>query len=387
MRTYGRAVVAGMLAVATTLAGAQSKDVNLPDTLAITGYGTGAASYVQMVSIGNLLRNEYGVSVRVLPGDTDIARMTPLRDGRVSLCGCGIAKYFAYEGVGVFATPDWGPQDLRKITASTSEFGMVLAVAADTGVKTPADLRGKRVTFVRGADALNISTEAYLAFGGLTWDDVEKVVFPGYGSAFEGVLAGRADTVFTTTISPYSQQLASSRRGAVWPKLDPEDTEGWARMRAVAPYFVPHEATEVVGDGYGAHNPWIGSTYPYPIIVGNSDLDEDIAYALIKITVEHIDQLKGAAPGNSGYALERLTMKGTIPFYDSVIEYFQEVGHWTEDMQAHQDYLKQRGQIIRGAWASFMESKPPADAQQFRTAWYAARVEALEGAGMDPIFR
>ena len=36
-------------------------------------------------------------------------------------------------------------------------------------------LKGMRVAWVKGSPALNVNNQAYLAFGGLTWDDVEKV--------------------------------------------------------------------------------------------------------------------------------------------------------------------------------------------------------------------
>ena len=53
----------------------------------------------------------------------------------------------------------------------------------DIGVKTYADLRGKRVASVKGAPALNHNTYAFLRFGGLEWSDVEPVVFGGYGAS------------------------------------------------------------------------------------------------------------------------------------------------------------------------------------------------------------
>ena len=37
-----------------------------------------------------------------------------------------------------------------------------------------ADLKGMRVAWVKGAPALNVNNEAYLAYGGLTWDDVKN---------------------------------------------------------------------------------------------------------------------------------------------------------------------------------------------------------------------
>lgn len=361
-------------------------NVELPNTLAMTAYGTGSAGYSQMVSIGNLLQNEYGTSVRILPGENDVSRMTPLKTGRVPLCACGIASYYGSEGVLMFADENWGPQPIRVITTSIASFGLGIAVAGDIGVESPEDLRGKRVSWIRGDDALNLGTEAYLAFGGLTWDDVEKVEFPGYGRAFEGIIADQTDTGFTVSVAPPPQQLAASPRGIVWPKLDPADKEGWARLQKVAPYFQPHTVTSAAGD-YDKDKPWVGASYPYPILVANASTDDELAKSLIRVFIEDYDKYKDAAPGNAGYRLDNQNMQWVIPFHDAVVEYYKEIGHWTDEMQAHQDRLVERQRILKETWDSYAASNPPSDEDAFGKGWMAARAKALEAAGMNPVFR
>ncbi|MGO3156808.1 MAG: TAXI family TRAP transporter solute-binding subunit, partial [Halomonadaceae bacterium] len=342
------------------------------------------SGYAQAVAIGNMLQNKYASSVRILPGDNDVSRMTPLKQGRVDLCACGIASYYGAEGVMMFADRDWGPQPLRVITTSTASFGLSLAVAGDLDVKTPADLAGKRIAYIRGDDALNKGTEAYLAFGGLTWDDVERVDYPGYGRSFDGIIAGDVDASFTTTVTPPAQQLASSPRGISWPVLDPEDEAGWERMTAVAPYFRPHEVTAGAG-GVSADNPVPSASYPYPIVVANQDLDDSVAYGLIKAMQENFDDYKDNAPGAVGYALEEQDLEWVVPLHDAVVEYYKEVDVWSDEMQAHQDKLVERQDVLLSAWDSFMQDAPD-DEEAFTAAWMQARATALSDAGFEPIF-
>ncbi|MBW7471213.1 TAXI family TRAP transporter solute-binding subunit [Marinobacter sp. M216] len=386
MHKINKSLLVGVLSAAPLFAHS-AENVELPGTLAMTAYGTGSAGYTQMVSIGNLLKNEYDTSVRILPGENDVSRMTPLRMGRVPLCACGIASYYGSEGVLLFADPDWGPQPIRLISTSTASFGLGVAVAGDTNVKTPADLKGKRVAYIRGDDALNVGTEAFLAFGGLTWDDVERVEFPGYGRAFEGIVANQVDAAFTMSVAPPAQQLAASPRGIVWPELDPADKEGWKRLQNVAPYFQPHKATSAAGEAYGKDSPWIGASYPYPILVGNKSLDDKTASSLIRVLIEDHDKYKDAAPGNAGYALENQNMQWVIPYHDAVVEYYKEIGHWTDAMQAHQDKLIKRQEILQTTWKSFLDSNPPEDEDAFRSSWMKVRAEALQAEGMAPVFR
>lgn len=81
MHKINKSLLVGVLSAAPLFAHS-AENVELPSTLAMTAYGTGSAGYTQMVSIGNLLQNEYGTSVRILPGENDVSRMTPLRMGR-----------------------------------------------------------------------------------------------------------------------------------------------------------------------------------------------------------------------------------------------------------------------------------------------------------------
>ncbi|WP_416391143.1 TAXI family TRAP transporter solute-binding subunit [Alloalcanivorax xenomutans] len=208
-------ILAGFALAGVTALNPVSADTEspLPSTMAWTSYPTSSTNYAQLLALGNVLKKKFNVSVRVLPGDNDVSRMTPLRTGRVDLCGCGIASYYASEGVLLFADAAWGPQPVRVIRTSIADFGMGLVVAGDLDVKTPADLKGKKVAWVRGAPSLNLGTEAYLAFGGLSWDDVERVEFPGYNRSFDGIIQGLADAAFTMTSAPAPEQVAASPRG------------------------------------------------------------------------------------------------------------------------------------------------------------------------------
>ncbi len=55
--------------------------------------------------------------------------------------------------------------------------------------------------------------------------------------------------------------------------------------------------------------------------------------------------------------------------------------------QARTDALIARQGAIAEAWSVFTAASPPEDQGAFKTAWMAARAKALEGAGLDPIFK
>ncbi|MDP7163900.1 MAG: TAXI family TRAP transporter solute-binding subunit, partial [Alphaproteobacteria bacterium] len=217
--------------------GAQAADVMLPKNLTWTAYGTTASGYAQSVAIGNALKKAYGTTVRVIPGKNDVSRMAPLRDGRADFCACGIAVYFGQEGVFLFASKEWGPQPLRVLATSIGSYNLALGTAKDANIKTMADLKGKRVAWVRAGDALNWNVAASLAFAGLSWADVTKVEVSGFKASVDSIINGQSDAAFMATVTPHAKRLAASPRGLHWPPLPHGDTAGWKRMSAVHPVY------------------------------------------------------------------------------------------------------------------------------------------------------
>ena len=185
-------------------------DVKLGRTMAWSAYNLGTTGYNQAVAIGKVMKDHYNVNLRVVPGKNDVSRLLPLTKKRVQFSANGIATYFAQEGVFQFGEAKWGPLPLRIVMMSYGETNQALGVAADLGIKTYADLRGKRVPYVRGAPALNVPTTAFLACGGLTWDDVKRVDFPGYAAMWTGAVNGQVDAAYANTVSGPTRKLEGS---------------------------------------------------------------------------------------------------------------------------------------------------------------------------------
>ena len=380
-RSYCAVIAAAALG---TSSAALAAGDTLPKQLAWTAYGTTSSGYAQSVAIGNMLKNRYGTALRVLPGKNDVSRMTPLKDGKADMCACGIASYFGSEGVMLFAKKGWGPQPIRVIRTSMGSFGLGLATAKDANVKRMADLKGKRVAWVRGGDALNVNAGANLAFGGLTWDDVVKVEFPGFKQSWEGLINDQVDAAFASTVTPLAKRLAASPRGIYWPPLPHDDEEAWSRFLKAAPYFVKHNVT--VGAGISKEQPWEGAGYSYPILVANASYDENVVYALTKAMTEGYDDYKDGAPGAKGWSTSAQNFKWVIPFHDGAVAYYKELGVWDVGMQSHNDMLVERQEILARAWKDFLAGHSGDDDAAFKAAWMKARASALTSAGMDPVF-
>ena len=136
--------------VASSNSFSQTGQSPFPRQMAWTAYNLGSTGYNQAVAIGAMLREKFGVTLRVIPGQNDVSRLLPLKTGRVDFTVNGVSTYFAQEGMFQFANDQWGPQPVRLLMTSNGLSNQTVGVAADIGVEEIADLRGRRIPYVRG---------------------------------------------------------------------------------------------------------------------------------------------------------------------------------------------------------------------------------------------
>ncbi|MBY8974524.1 TAXI family TRAP transporter solute-binding subunit [Rhodobacteraceae bacterium NNCM2] len=379
-RLIQSALVGGLVLGAAGAAGAA--DAELPKQLAWTAYGTGSAGYNQSVAIGAALQDAYGTNLRVLPGKNDVSRTQPLRQGKVQFSATGVGgSFMAQEGVFEFGTEGWGPQPIRVLMANSGgATNLSVGVAGDLGIKEYADLKGKRVAWVKGAPALNVNSTAYLAYAGLTWDDVEKVEFGGFGASWKGLAEGQVDAAFASTNSGKAYEAAAGPRGLFWPPIDPNNAEGLKRMTDIAPFFVPNKAT--VGATIDGTDGYQGAAYAYPVLTAMADSDADLAYNMTKAMYDTFDAYDGKAPGIGGWALKNQEFEWVVPYHDGAIRYYKEIGVWTDEAQAHNDNLIARQEALAKAWEELKATNP----DDWQSAWEAKRREALEAGGFTVVF-
>ncbi|MGI9411026.1 MAG: TAXI family TRAP transporter solute-binding subunit [Hyphomicrobiaceae bacterium] len=385
----GKLAIASGLAVALTAGAAAAGEVKLPKQISWTAYGTTSSGYAQSVGIGQMLKKNYDTGLRIIPGKNDVSRMVPLRSDQTPLCACGIAAYMAAEGSHMFGTKKWGPMRLYNLFNNIGDNGYQLVAAGDAGIKKPSDLKGKRVTWVKGAPALNINAAAHLAWGGLTWDDVTKVVVPGWKQSAEAVINGQADATYGSTVSGAYNKLAASPRGLFWTAFPHDNKDAWARAQKVAPWWSP-TMVKVAIDGEKnttGKKPYPGNVQPYPIFVSTPKGSDDLAYGLTKAVMDRYEEIKDSGPSMSGYQITRQNLQWVFPYHPGAIKYFKEKGKWTAAEDAHNKKMLQRQDILAGAWKAYSSANKDKDDAAFNKGWQAARAGALEKAGMDVPFK
>ena len=279
-----------------------------------------------------------------------------------------------------FGKTIWGPQSVRAVLLNNFNQILTVVAARDSGIKTPADLTGKRVVWVIVAPSVNAAVTGIIAFGGLTWSDIEKVGFGGFGASMDGVVGNRVDAAFTSSISGKAYEVAKSPRGMVYLEMPKSDTEGWKRLQAAAPYMIPAIGTE--GADLSPEKPAESASYPYPVLMTNASTEASLVNKMLMALDETFDQYKDAAPGNAGWALDRQNLTWVIPYHDGAIAFFKSKGKSTEADQKNNDLLIKRQDILANAWKE-VKARTHANEQAFEADWMKTRADALAGAGMD----
>jgi len=349
----------------------------LPKEFAVTSYGTSGSAYAASVAIGNAFAEE-GYSMRVMPAKNDVSRLTPLRVKQVSFTTTGVGVYQAQEGVLDFGKSPWGPQKVRLVMMGWGDSNTALAATAkDAGIEHASDLRGKRVSWVVGAPSLNQSMSGWLAYGGLTWDDVVKVTSPGWGASIQGLIDGNIDAAIAASDSSKLFQLEGSPRGLHFFPAPHSETENWARLNENAPWFVPHTAT--AGVGLSEENSLEGATFGYPILATYDWESEEAVYDLTKLLHQKYDAYKDGHSSAAGFAMDKQVFDWIIPYHEGAVKYFKEIGVWSDEYEAHNAKLLERQAVLEEAWGK-------SGATSSYETWMSERATALQSAGFAPIW-
>ena len=325
----------------------------LPRSMVWSAYDVGSSGYTQAAGIADALMSEYGTRIRIVPSGTSIGRLLPMKTGRVTYGFLGNESFFATEAIYDFASREWGPQNLRTVMAAPAAFG--LAVAADSGIETFADLRGKRLSRITANPSINVKVDAMMAFEGLTPDDLEIVEVPSYGASIRAIIEGRSDAAGGVPPSSLFRELEASPRGIRWLDLPASNTEGWARLLGVASFFEPIEVTS--GPGLSDDTPAELIGYRYPLITVYADASADEIYNFVKATHEQFEEFQGAHPRMFAWAPDIAGVPpADAPFHEGAIRYFREIGVWTDEHDAWNAARMARMEAVQAAWEEANEA-------------------------------
>jgi uncharacterized protein len=372
----GAAIGAGML---PETAVAQAKTLpGLPSTMIWSVYDVGASGYVEASAVADALGKVYGTRVRLQPSGTSIGRIQPLKERRVSYGWLATEVFFAAEGLYEYASPTWGPQDLRCLLGRVNALSVV--TTKTSGIKTFQDMKGKRYAYAKANTSVNAKVEPILEAAGLSYKDFEIVEFPSYGASLKALVEGKADCAGAAPATVTLRELEASSYGINWIELPASDKDLWAKIQRTIPLASP--LNETFGAGISKENPKAVMGYRYPMITTYADTKDEEVYALTKAIVDNYELYKPASPIMERWEVNKSgAYPMDAPFHDGAIKFLKEKNVWTADHQKWQDGIVKRQSLLRQGWADMMAKDPAAkgaDAAKLLALWTPRRAEILK---------
>jgi TRAP transporter TAXI family solute receptor len=297
---------------------AESKFVTI-GTGGVTGvyYPTGGA----ICRLVNKTRKEHGIRCSVESTGGSIYNLNAIRAGELDM---GVAQsdlqYQAYNGTGHFK--DAGPdKDLRSVFSVHPEPFTVVA-RADAGIKTFADLKGKRVNIGNPGSGQRGTMEELMAAMGWTKDDFKLASELKPDEHSKALCDNKIDAFVYTVGHPAGniQEAAASCDVVV------VDVSGPVVDKLVKdnPYY--RYATIPGGMYRGTDNDvktfGVGATF-----VSSDKVPDETIYYVVKAVFDNFDEFKKLHPAFAVLKQEEMVKDGlSAPLHDGAVKYYKEVG-------------------------------------------------------------
>lgn len=309
----------------------------LPDVINIATNVPGNKTHAIDLKIANGLSEYLGKPVKAIPFSKDRPRLEALMKGEVQWVNIAVAAADqAMKGIAGYSDPGWRPLQFRMMQ-HTVKIPVTMMVRGDSKINSLSELKGKKIGYIPGWPPYTIQAKAFLAFAGISADEVVWVPFPSGTKCIEGVGTGQIDASSGSLITLTVIRLFSSPVSLKFLPAPEDDKEGWKRFAQFISY--PHGVWEY---GICKGKPLdvaIGSYY-YAVLAEHS---EDDVYTLAKALFETYPKYKDFMfPDTTFFSLEEtLKLKNwelaKVAYHAGFIKYAKEKGLWTA---AHEEYQK-----------------------------------------------
>jgi hypothetical protein len=99
-------------------------------------------------------------------------------------------------------------------------------------------------------------------------------------------------------------------------------------------------------------------TFPYPIFVAYASQVNDIVYTVTTAMIAGNDAYKDGAPGASGLAVDKQTLRWVLPIHPAATRAIEEAGKWSTEDEAHNDALLRRQQALGRYLGCLVQDEP-----------------------------
>ncbi len=206
---------------------------------------------------------------------------------------------------------------LRGVTAIYPNYVQIVA-SKESGIKTLADLKGKRLSVGAPKSGTELNARAILAAAGLTYKDLGKVEYLPFAESVELMKNRQLDA----TLQSAGLGVASLRDLATSVDITVVEVPP-ATVEKAGPPFV--KAT-IPANTYGGQTAAVETAAVVNYLVTHQGVSDDLVYQMTKAMYENLGDLAAAHAAGKAIKLENALQGMPIPLHPGAAKYFKEKG-------------------------------------------------------------
>lgn len=286
----------------------------------------GSLMYSTGTAISKVMAQKAGKQFRVAPygGSSTYVPLVDKAELEFGVANSGELT-FAYTASGTFEN---GPKfaNLRMVASLVPTLSGFI-VRADSGMKTVADLKGKRLPteYTAGRIFYYISESNLATVGYSAKQAATQVPVPNFNEAVEALIAGRADTAYVGLNAGVSQKAMATIRGGIRMLTLENTPDAQQKIGAIfpsgriSPVRPAKENIGIVDDPT-----WLFTVDFY--LFTNDKLPNDVAYEVVKTLHANKEELAKVHPAMEEFMPANMAMKTAVPFHPGAAKFYQEKG-------------------------------------------------------------
>lgn len=292
------------------------------DSITIGTASAGSSSNAQGIAFAKFISDDLGISTKATAIGGSDAVVKNLGDNRVQLgVATAVALHAGYNGI----APQKEKIDIRILVAAQRAEPRQLIVRADSGIKTPADLHGKKIIGKRGAiKDIELFMEGIVKAYNLdkskitiveTADTNEATRALKQGTVDAGILPGDLRSGPITEMTEHTAMKFISF---------PED-----KLKIINGNMGPAIDKAIIPKGtYKGQDEDIFTPGLTQTLTSRADLPDDVAYNIVKSILNNQERLEKNVLGGKDWVIKEKFEPNVagVPFHPGVLKYYKEKG-------------------------------------------------------------
>jgi TRAP transporter TAXI family solute receptor len=206
---------------------------------------------------------------------------------------------------------------LRTVAAIYPNYVQVVA-SQESGIKTLADLKGKRLSVGAPKSGTELNARAILTAAGLTYDDLGKVEYLPFAESVELMKNRQLDA----TLQSAGLGVASIRDLASSVPITVVEIPA----DIVAKVGSPYQVGTIPAGTYEGQAADVATATIQNYLVSSADVPDDVVYAMTKAIFENLDKMVAAHAAAKAISVDKAAKEPPAPLHPGAERYFKEAG-------------------------------------------------------------